>query len=211
MMRFVQNQLRPGDIVHVRSNTWYGALIRKAVGSWGNHDALVVFENGRPMIADAEPPRANVCAPFVYEEALHGGVLAGIRVYRPAPFLADPAAGALASAWWLTHVLGRTYDYAAIVRLLLKALTADLFPWPVGWRWAWYCTEGVRDAYLKGAAVDIYLKNNPTPRTTEKRVEAGWLVDVTELVTFDADRAEAVARRNHEPVFAPWHPGEATA
>ena len=209
MKRFDLEFLRAGDIVHARSNTFLGACIRRAVGSWGNHDAIVCVDaNGVLRIGDAEPPRANLAQLHQYEEALAAGVLTGVRVYRPAAMLGDALDGVKAARWWTVRVQGRPYDFHAIGRLLIKSIVGDRFPWPCGWNWAWYCTEGVRDAWRIGAGRDLYLKNNPTPRTTELRVDAGWLEDVTDLALVDDAVPDGFPAH---PVFAQMGGAHATA
>jgi hypothetical protein len=83
--------------------------------------------------------------------------------------------GMLAAYWWLQNVKGKKYDFAAYPRLFLKSIFGDICQAAAGWEWAWYCTESCRDAWRNGAGIDPYQKNNPTPRTTEKRIESGAL------------------------------------
>jgi hypothetical protein len=81
----------------------------------------------------------------------------------------------MAAYWWLNNVKGKPYDFGAYPRLFAKAILGDLCQRAAGWEWAWYCTESCRDAWRNGAGVDPWQKNNPTPRTTEKRIISGNL------------------------------------
>lgn len=172
---FECSRLLPGDIIHKRSHSALGWAIRSAISSWGNHDAIVLpwFYVGDSIGGPAVKTHIRE-----YERQLARGECE-VRVYRP--LNSTPAIGLAAAQWWEANVLGKPYDYMAYPRLIAKALTCDLLPWPAGWEWAWYCTEGVRDAW-RAIGLDPWNKNNPTPRTTEKRVIEGRLLDVTDQV-----------------------------
>lgn len=176
--------LRDADIFHPRrrGNELSGA-IRRAVGSWGNHDALACRFNGHWYVGDATHPQARLTPLAEYARDLVDGEIE-LRIYRPRYTTAAEATAA--AAWWMREVNGTWYDWAAYPRLLLKSVLGDLLPWPAGWEWAWYCTESCRQAWIEATksaelprGMDFWRKTNPTPRTTEKRVEDGALVDVT--------------------------------
>jgi hypothetical protein len=175
-------KLRQGDILHVRRDGIMGALIRLAVGSWGNHDAIAVKMGGHWWVGDALHPQARLTPLADYEREIMAGVCQ-VVVYRPLSGTVEQ--GQAAAAWWKQHVIGSYYDWLAFPRLLLKSIVGDLFPWPSGWEWAWYCTEGVREAWRNATisaelpnGMDFWAKNNPTPRTTEKRAADGTLVEI---------------------------------
>jgi hypothetical protein len=86
---------------------------------------------------------------------------------------------AKAAAWWMAHVQNSPYDWMAFPRLLLKAIFGDWFPKAAGKEWANWCTEGWANAWKHGAGIDVWGKTNPTPGTTDKRLEAGRFEDVT--------------------------------
>jgi hypothetical protein len=194
--RFNTSTLLPGDILHKRSHTLLGWTIRTAISSWGNHDALVLPGF---YVGDAQGGPAVKTHIHEYEREIARGACE-VRVYRP--INATPALGMAAANWWEAKVLGKPYDYMAYPRLIAKALTFDLLPWPVGWQWAWYCTEGCRDAWA-ATGLDPWHKNNPTPGTTEKRVIEGRLVDVTDQVMWarrpDAPAGRFPAKRESRP------------
>jgi hypothetical protein len=161
--------IRSGDILHVRSTGFIPRCIRRAVHSWGNHDALLVRPEMDLCAGDSVFPRA-CCTPLSdYDSRISTGDTF-VMVLRPAN--ATTVAGSLAAAWWIRNIQGRPYDIGAYPRLLLKSLIGDLCQWPAGWEWAWYCTEGCRDAWRNGSGLDPWQKTNPTPRTTEKRLLA---------------------------------------
>lgn len=184
---FNPNELRSGDIIRVRryrSGQHVSALsylIRKAIGSWASHDALAVIINGNFFVGDAVPPVAQPTPmPALLDEIALGKV--EIRVARP--YNATRQQGEAAAAWWMANVNGTPYDFGAYPRLLLKALVGDRCPWPVGWEWAWYCSEGVRGAWQHATGRDYWGKNSPTPRTTENRIRQEYLQDVTGVVAW---------------------------
>lgn len=179
--------LREGDIFHPRrTGNMLSTGIQRAVGSWGNHDALLCRWQGHWYVGDATHPQARLTPLADYARDVATGRIE-LRVYRP--YDTGPEAGAAAAAWWMRTINRTWYDWAAYPRLLLKSLLGDLLPWPAGWEWAWYCTESCRMAWIEAtksealpAGFDYWRKENPTPRTTEKRAEDGMLVDVTALV-----------------------------
>jgi hypothetical protein len=166
--------IRPGDILHVRTHTPLSWAIRRSVHSWGTHDALVVRDNGDLCIGDAAPMKCH-CTPLAdYQRRFEAGKVQ-FFVCRPILPDTDDIHGMMASYWWLQNVKGTPYDFGAYPRLFAKAILGDICQRAAGWEWAWYCTESCRDAWRSGAGVDPYQKNNPTPRTTEKRIESGAL------------------------------------
>ena len=192
-----------GQIIHTRSNTTIGRLIRRARGSWGSHAALVVSPDGRTLaIGDAVFPRCKLTPVEEYNRMLREGVIERLEVYEVVG--ATPSQEVFAASWWETYVLGTPYDFLAHPRLWLKATFGDweeldpttwlkgtrwvccIMRWvgqaAAGLEWAHWCTEGVMLAY-KDAGCDPYKKNNPTPFTTEKRLKQGKLTDVTVDVT----------------------------
>lgn len=178
------SEIRQGDLVRVRSvHTFYGRSIRRAVGSWANHDAMICRWNGHWYVGDAIYPRAQLTP---LGELLRDVVEGRAEVRFARPWDATIEQGERAACWWIKNVCGSWYDVWAILRLLPKALIGDLFPWPAGWEFAWYCTEGVRQAWVEATkgehlprGYDYWGKANATPRTTEKRVADERLIDRT--------------------------------
>lgn len=166
------NLIQSGDIVHSFTDLWFPRRIKQALGSWGSHDAIIVRPENELCIGESIHPRAT-CTPLAEYDAKIARGLTQAIVLRPTG--STPAQGSLAAAWWLQNVLGKPYDWASFPRLMLKCLVGDRCQWPAGWEWAWYCTEGVRDAWRNGPGLDPWQKNNPTPRTTEKRFVSGAL------------------------------------
>jgi hypothetical protein len=176
--------LRAGAIVNVRGTAVRSRLIRKALGrSWSNHDALLIPYRGRWYIGDAEPPAARLTPIEEYADAWASGLR--LRILWPEG--ATEEQGRHAADWWIANVRSAVYDYWGAagalntVRIALKALTVLTgIPWPEQWHWAWYCTESVAGAWTHGGGHDVWSKPNPTPRTTEKRLAAGLLRDITD-------------------------------
>ena len=173
-MRLAEH-LRPGLILNMSTRTVMGGLIRRALRfGWDgrlsdipNHDAIVVRHYGKTYIGESKPPFAGLTPIEDYERMVESGEVYNLRIMAVAG--AHEEQELLASAWWLSNVNRKPYDWMAFPRLLWKATMADWCPRAAGWEWAWDCTEGVRDAYKIGAGVDPWGKNNPTPLTTFKR------------------------------------------
>lgn len=177
--------LRPGDILHVRSTGLFARLIRRVCRSLGNHDAIILPPKapGLPLLVGESLVRTgrSIATPLSdwAAQLLSGKVrVAVLRFQSTTPFHALAAC-----SWWCDHVLGKPYDILAFPRLLLKATLVNVPSWSAGLPVAWYCTEGVRDAWLHGAgtAFDPWRQAAPTPRHTEDALRDPWspLVDVT--------------------------------
>ena len=159
--------LRPGLLLHVRSKGFWGIAIRKVLGSWGNHDSIAVMrQDGSPAIGDVEPHRAHLTTIEKYNERIIKGEYTVKVLEAIGATVGDER---LAAIWWMENIKGRSYDYWAFPRLLLKAIFGDWIPAAAGFEWAEWCTEGNYHAYLEGAGIDLYGKKSPTPMTTEKR------------------------------------------
>lgn len=168
--------LRPGDILHSYTDGVFGRLIRKAIGSRGSHDALVVDAASGGLCVAESLPRGGALTPLGdYEARMRAGKTTVLVLRIPGASVVD---GCLAAQWMESNIMGTPYDFWAFPRLWLKAKLGDWFPSQAGKEWAWYCTESVRAAW-RMAGFDPWAKNNPTPRTTEKRLQAGALTDVS--------------------------------
>jgi hypothetical protein len=167
-------------ILHVRSSTRFGKMIRYVLGSWGNHDGLLWQDSdGAWYVLESVSPWATKTPLRAYEDAMDDG-WTFCRVYWPIGAMEDQ--GAAACDWWLRYVDGTFYDWAGIARLAIKAAFGDWIRRAAGWEWAHWCTEGVADAWRLGGRADAWRKINPTPLTTEHRV-GGALVDLTSCHT----------------------------
>jgi hypothetical protein len=192
------NLIQSGDILHVRNTH----LIGRAIGSWGNHNAILVRPEAELCIGESTWPRSQCTDLAEYDRRIASGA-SQVLVLRPTG--ATPIQGSLAAAWWLRNAQGRPYDLGAYPRLILKSILGDRCPWPAGWNWAWYCTESCRDAWRNGPSLDPWQKNNPTPRTTEKRLAEGafTLIWSSDPRYSAGSRAVAVVREggtfNQEP------------
>lgn len=184
MKHFDRNSLLEGYILQVRhlKHAPFGILIQKTLKSWAGHDALVVrMATGDLGIGDTRPFKARV-TDLVYYEKLVASGNAEIRIL--APFDYNHYDGMCASTWWLEHENGVWYDIVSYPRLLLKAILGDDWQWSRDLKWDW-CTEGCMDAWLDGAQKDYWRKAGytgkvqPTPRTTQNRMDEGIFVDVT--------------------------------
>jgi len=181
-----QRLLRNGLILHARTKGFWGWIIRKTLGSWGNHDALIYHDSGRWWVLDAEPPVAHL-TPFDVWEARYRKGKAQLRFYWPSSALSLD--GSKACKWWLAHVRNSPYDYDAFPRLLFKAIFGDWWKKAAGKEWKFFCTESVRDSWMF-AGFDPWKKNSPTPRTTEKRADDKKFADYTDNIISNDNETE---------------------
>lgn len=182
-----------GAVVHVRTEIgFWGNTVRRVLGSWGNHDAEVVLDDGVVKIGSSEPPCSRLYTLSEYADKLYS-VGADVKVFVPDHYYLND--GLVAGAWWVNHVNNRFYDFMAYPRLFIKALTKDIFvrkfkwEWakqPAGWEWANWCTEGWADSWKKSSVHrDVLGNDNPTPLTVEKRAAEGRLKEITgECITY---------------------------
>ncbi len=174
--------IRPGDLICRWTDDAVGFWIRVATKGRWNHDAIVVRHEGRLKIGDALMKSGCQLTEITEWERLCFEKRIRIIVLRPT--FATPEQGELAAQWWLDHVRGHDYDRVAIRRLFIKWLFGDWLAGKIGLESAFYCTEGVRDAWHKGACIDPWWpKVNPTPGTTTKRLIAGRFHEVANSLT----------------------------
>ena len=178
--------LRAGDILQeCNRKSPFSILICKALGSEFSHDAMVVYDGFRLWIGESKGLHARLTDPREWERDMTAGK---IRVRCLRKLASTSADGYRDSAWWIANVLPRPYDWYAYPAFAFKAAVKavlklcgkhvdDLPDWAHedGVEWAFYCTEGIAEAGVHGSGIDPYKKRNPTPRTTEKRVEQGLI------------------------------------
>jgi len=194
-----QSRLIEGMIVHVRGRKlWPSRMIRymlniarrrelkhgttKLPDCWGNHDAILIRMCGSHAwyVGDAQPPFAKLTPLSDYEKWIGAGEIDVLWMWPKGAAKED---GQRAALHWIIHINGRPYDYAAYPRLILKCLCGDWIKRASGLTWAFFCTESVRESWLKATHLDPWAGNQtPTPYTTEKRVEDGHIDDWTALV-----------------------------
>lgn len=169
---------RPADVLHVWTDSGFSREVCRALGSAGSHDAMFVSSNAVGE-SKAWPPFAGVNPLAAYEKKMRAGKVR-VAVLRCGAL--DPILALEVVRTWNAHVRGTFYDFFALPRLWIKNRVADLWPdKAVGWEWAHWCTEGLRDAFrlALGGLVDPWHKENPTPRTTENRLREGEFADVS--------------------------------
>jgi hypothetical protein len=169
--------LRPGLIVHVRTYTPMGSLIRWALTKWirriaraqnipnpdrlevwASHDGLIVRNliTGALAIGEAEMVGgAQITSAEKYAARIRSGKCS-VRLFEVVGV--SPLQAAQASAQWYTGEQGHAYNWLGFPRLLVKALLFDLsdssWKWlrrlgdkAAGWKWADWCTQGVADSW----------------------------------------------------------------
>lgn len=186
---FDTTRLLPGDILHTCCKGAYSAAIRRVIGSKGSHDALFVYHLGQWWVGEIIVGGGRLTPLEKYSKLMAAGKCTTAVLRMPD---AQPEDRLAAQKWFIKNILGAPYDMLAIARLGIKYLFGNWSKRAAGWEWAWYCTESVRDAWSKPSLsknFDVWVKNNPTPRTTEKRLAAGALMDVSaECLTTEGQR-----------------------
>ena len=177
-----RNHLRPGDIICRRTQNLAGLAIRTATGSPWNHDAIIIqLTGGKLVIGDAMMMGGCQLTPVYEWEMLCVQKQHRIIILRPEN--ATYSDGKRASDWWLQNVHGKKYDSVAILRLALKSIFGDWFSKKVGLMSHFFCTEGVRDAWLYGASKNPWHpKVNATPGTTYNRFFTKDLIEVVDAL-----------------------------
>jgi len=150
-------------------------------GTGLSHDAKLIRCGSRWYVGDALMGQVAQMTPLEkWEDDMRRG-RARVVVYRPIGVTADQMA---ASAWyWQTEISGqKMYDAKAIRHLLFFYATAELLNIRLGDEDRVFCTEGVKEADVRGGGYDPYRKPNgfekvnPTPGTTRNRIvgKNGW-------------------------------------
>lgn len=174
--------IRPGDLICRWTPELVGKLIRKVTKAAWNHDAIILSTDGGATIGDALMRGGCQRTPLFNWE--RGCVNDGHRIIVLRPAHATAQHGEQAAMYWLEHIFGKSYDHVAIWRLALKWLVGDWLSGKVGLESSFWCTEGVRDAWHKGACIDPWWpKINPTPGTTTKRLIIGRFREVANSLT----------------------------
>lgn len=185
-MKFNYDNIQEGDILAVRSTTEFGKLIRATLCSYSNHTAIFLKEDDKWMIGEAVEPKSQLSNPRHYEE-LVSKEECWIRVLRvPKEKMNDNQRHAVCT-YFKKNMLGLPYPLS-VLRLWVFRFVNSL-PWKIKGPWCtnivWLSFEFIIRGILD--TPQGKRKNNPTPRTIEKRAFAGVLEDVTnECVIMDA-------------------------
>jgi len=191
-MKFIRSELKEGMVLHARTQTTFGKLIRKCLPkAWGNHDGIFIYMYDQWWVGESVPMDARLTPIETYESWVTAGECE-VRVYDIVS--ASPLDRELAVEYWVTHILGTLYDFLAFPRLILKAIFGSISNKEVGWEWAHWCTEGDAFAWDKGTKLTVWGKANPTPYTTEKRL-GSTLRDVSSI-TMEVKETNKLTKEN---------------
>jgi hypothetical protein len=173
-------EVHPGDLVHTRSDAFYGRLIRRALPqSWGNHDGIFCIHGGMPCIAEALMPQGFVATPWEkYRERILKGKLSVVFLRAAGTDIFDGLAMQAETERWLQDA--PKYDTSAIACIFLNILFRRNLKF--GREWDWYCTEAVAEICRRALKLDIWGHSHPTPYTTEKRWMSGEFNLVAEIL-----------------------------
>ncbi|MFC1453841.1 hypothetical protein ACFLQL_01540 [Verrucomicrobiota bacterium] len=193
MVLFRRQRLRPGLIFSVNGNKPFSKLVSSVLSSAFNnlpdrvndivptcpcHDAMIIKLAGKFYVGESRPLKARLTPLAQYEEEFEGDISVNPRLF--AVKVATEIEERKAAEYWLKYVNDTYYDFMAFPKLYLKQRLMYNFHKAAGWEWAHWCTEGVAKAYQDALGFDVYLKTNPTPLTTIKRVLEGVFVDVSQ-------------------------------
>ena len=196
MKRFNLDVCKPGMILQRKAPGKFSNLICAALSTperkceWSHDSIFIRSPTDMLVIGDSVHPRSRLSTLECYEKGMNEYGWK-VRVMEPVGF--TECDGLWASHWWRLYVLGKPYDWMAYPRLLWKALMVRVgrewaaeYGWgcfqhwaqrQAGLEWAWYCSEGCRDAWHKGDTLQPWgEKMNPTPYTTQKRTEQGHFI-----------------------------------
>jgi len=166
----------PGDIVAVRSQTRFGKLIRAALGSYTNHNGMIVRGADKNFwIGEAVQPFSKLTSLAEYERAMANGLV--VRIWR-VPHATDIEREDVAK-YFTDFLIGLKYP-VTVASLCIYRIVNHL-PFTIHGDW---CTKldfkawGHVDSNIFNRP-DGKKKKNPTPRTLENRLVAGVINDVT--------------------------------
>jgi len=178
-MKFISDRLKPGDWLAIRSETPFGIGIQVVLGSYTNHNAIIVWYLGEWWVIEAIQPRSVMVRLTDYEAEIERMGLV-VRVLR-VPDQSDEVREAV-GLYAVTHFVGVKYPLSTLRMVWYRFFNNLPFKikgtWCTRIPWRSWCAVvyGVMDR------PDGKVKKNETPRTVENRLVAGVLVDVTRRV-----------------------------
>jgi len=182
-MKFNRDKLEQGLILAGRNMVSdYGRLIRGTLGSYTNHNGMIVKYYDRWYVAEAVTPKSRLTPLEEYEHSMESqGYIC--RIWRLNG--ATDEERDMAAEIFYSELLGLKYANYSIAKLGIFRLINNL-PWSLRIKGV-FCTELVWRAWdesIPGCLKrpDGKVKKNPTPRTMENRLTAGVLADVTDSV-----------------------------
>ncbi len=191
LIRFDPAALLPADILAGRNldpTSRIASGIRKILGSYTNHNALILNHSTKGMcVGDTTPPYSSV-KPLTYYEDLVNLNLYLVRFWRVRDMTMDERQRV--SDLWQYNCDHVKYPERGVLRLWIFRLVNHL-PWEIPGQWCTkntllpfsYVLSKLRDPRRRP---DGQVKLNPTPRTMENRLVAGVLEDITERVIVPA-------------------------
>ena len=194
MIRINTENLEEGLMVTGRNpNTRQAELIRLGVGSFTNHNAMVVKPNDEWGIAEAVPPYSKVTSIEDYERLMNEENYL-VRFYRLKTLTYQQNKNA--ADYFVNYLLNLPYPRKS--RMILLALPLfNAFVDKVGWmpsmRLNW-CSQLVMAAFLSESAdcldgVNGKKKLMFTPKTFENRIMFGLFEDVTDKILVKQETA----------------------
>jgi hypothetical protein len=188
MVWFDTSKLQPGDVLAVRNNSgWFAKGIRAVLGSYTNHNAMIVPYGSTYRIAEAVQPKSTVTKLADYETAIEMGEYV-VRVWRLRKM--SEAKRAATAEYFVNNLLGIKYPLS-VGRLWVMRFVNSL-PWKIHHD-NWCTALVVRALQAQDTNCldrpDGKKKRNWTPRSLENRFVAGLFLDVTRDCLFNGPAA----------------------
>jgi len=184
MIKFNRSNLLPGDILAVRSPSFYGKSIRGLLRSFTNHNAMILRDGGGWVIGEAITPYICLTPLEVYERAMNEPELKKrtfVWVWRVPELTGEQRMSV--NDYFLANKLGKPYPVWSVPRLWIYRFVNTL-PWKIEGEWcSRVCRESIE--YVKSKAFRNptkrigYRKKNMTPGTFENLLIVGCLTDVS--------------------------------
>jgi hypothetical protein len=183
MLVFDASKLQEGDLLKVRSETDFGKLIRVAVSSYSNHDAMLVQKDGNMFIAEAVEPHSRLTTLQEYEHDIAAGKCT-VRVYRLREI--DTPERITMARYFVSKLIGLKYPKKWKMVILASRLINHLDCIPFKMHLTW-CSQLVATAIMavRDNAIDGpggKRKQLWTPKTFENRILQGLFTDITDTV-----------------------------
>ena len=186
MKRFVRKNFKEGRILVGRNNKSFKGWCIRLLGSWGNHNAMTAKnKRGCKGFNEQMPPKSQFTSLAQYEYLMNT-MNYEVKIYELVE--ANNNEMKAMAHWYTKKYIGEKYPETCNMILLSSKIVnflADRFDIVPNMRLTW-CTQRVIDSVF-AIKHDIlwgdgrqFRKILWTPKTIEKRIEQGLLIDVTD-------------------------------
>jgi len=175
-VRFREELILPGDVGAVRSQTPYGIGIQVVLGSYTNHNFILVWYDGQWWVLEAVDPLSRM-VPLAKYAAMVTQAGAIVRIFRVPN--QSPEIRQAVSDYAVTHFVGKPYPISVIRMVWYRFFNTLPFKIKGVWctRIPWRSWEAIVPGVMNRP--DGKVKKNETPRTYSNRLVAGVVEDVS--------------------------------